>query len=53
VGFKKQVQVAVDWALATVFPRDAASVRRPRACPLCEAKRIPSVEAEARALERD
>ena len=38
VGFKKQVQVAVDWALATVFPRDAASVRRPRACPLCEAR---------------
>jgi NADH dehydrogenase len=36
VGFKKQVQVALDWALATVFPRDAASVRRPRACPLCE-----------------
>ena len=38
VGFKKQVQVAVDWALATVFPRDAASVRRPRACPLCARK---------------
>jgi len=36
VGFKKQVQVALDWALASVFPRDAASVRRPRACPLCE-----------------
>ena len=39
VGFKKQLQVALDWALATVFPRDAASVRRPRACPLCEGKR--------------
>jgi len=38
VGFKKQVQVAVDWALATVFPRDAASVRRPRECPLCKEK---------------
>ena len=36
VGFKKQVQVAVDWALATVFPRDAASVRRPRDCPFCK-----------------
>lgn len=35
VGFKKQVQVAFDWALATIFPRDAASVRRPRGCPLC------------------
>jgi NADH:quinone reductase (non-electrogenic) len=38
VGFKKQVQVAFDWALATVFPRDAASVRRPRECPLCAGK---------------
>ena len=37
VGFKKQVQVAFDWVLATVFPRDAASVRRPRECPLCHA----------------
>jgi NADH dehydrogenase len=35
VGFKKQVQVAFDWALATIFPRDAASVRRSGACPLC------------------
>jgi NADH dehydrogenase len=35
VGFKKQVQVALDWALATVFPRDAARVRRPRACSMC------------------
>ena len=49
VGFKKQVQVAVDWALATVFPRDAASVRRPRACPLCEAKgRAEAVQWSAR-----
>jgi NADH:quinone reductase (non-electrogenic) len=46
VGFKKQVQVAFDWALATVFPRDAASVRRPRACPLCGNSRA------AEALER-
>ena len=38
VGFKKQVQVAFDWVLATVFPRDAASVRRVRGCPLCEGK---------------
>ena len=35
VGFRKQIQVAFDWALAMVFPRDAASVRQPRACPLC------------------
>ena len=38
VGFKKQVQVAFDWALAMVFPRDASSVRRPRECPLCAAR---------------
>ena len=36
VGFKKQVQVAVDWALGAFFPRDAASVRRPQSCPLCQ-----------------
>lgn len=35
VGFKKQLQVALDWMLATVFPRDAAIVRRPRDCRLC------------------
>jgi len=35
VGFKKQVQVALDWFLAAVFPRDAAIVRRPRQCKLC------------------
>lgn len=35
VGLKKQFQVAVDWFLALVFPRDAAIVRRPRRCPYC------------------
>lgn len=35
VGFKKQVQVALDWSLATIFPRDAAIIRRPRRCKLC------------------
>ncbi len=35
-GFKKQVQVALDWLLATFFPRDAAIVRRPRTCKFCE-----------------
>jgi NADH dehydrogenase len=47
VGFKKQVQVAFDWALGTVFPRDASSIRRPRACPLCEARRTPAANASA------
>jgi NADH dehydrogenase len=35
VGFKKQVQVGVDWLLGLIFPRDAAIVRRPRRCPYC------------------
>ena len=44
VGPKKQVQVAIDWMLATVFPRDAMIIRRPRRCPLCE----PAQSASAR-----
>jgi hypothetical protein len=36
VGPKKQLQVAIDWILASVFPRDAMIIRRPRRCPLCE-----------------
>jgi len=44
VGLKKQVEVAIDWTLATVFPRDAMIIRRPRRCPLCE----PSQSASAR-----
>jgi NADH dehydrogenase len=36
VGFKKQLQVAVDWLLGAVFTRDAAIVRRPRNCPYCD-----------------
>jgi NADH dehydrogenase len=35
VGLKKQVQVALDWALGSLFPRDAVIVRRPRGCRLC------------------
>jgi NADH dehydrogenase len=35
VGLKKQVQVAVDWFLGLIFPRDAAIVRTPRRCKLC------------------
>ncbi len=37
VSLKKQFQVALDWSLATIFPRDAAIIRRPRGCKLCEA----------------
>ena len=35
VGLKKQVQVALDWSLATLFPRDTSIIRAPRRCPLC------------------
>jgi NADH dehydrogenase len=32
VGFRKQLQVAVDWGLVQVFPRDTAIMRSPRHC---------------------
>ncbi len=35
VGFRKQIQVALDWSLARVFPRDSAIMRRPARCPIC------------------
>jgi NADH dehydrogenase len=35
VGAKKQVQVAGDWLLGLIFPRDSAIVREPRKCKLC------------------
>jgi NADH dehydrogenase len=35
VGLKKQLQVAGDWVLGLIFPRDAAIVREPRRCKLC------------------
>lgn len=37
VSLKKQFQVAADWALATIFPPDAAIIRRPASCKFCEA----------------
>ena len=37
VGFKKQLQVAGDWGLGLIFPRDAAILRAPRRCKLCAA----------------
>jgi NADH:ubiquinone reductase (H+-translocating) len=36
-GLKKQLQVAIDWTLALLFPRDAMIVRRPRGCRYCDA----------------
>lgn len=35
VGLKKQLQVAIDWSLGEIFPRDAAIVRQPRCCRYC------------------
>jgi NADH dehydrogenase len=35
VGFKKQVQVALDWWLGQLFPRDAAIIRKPQRCRIC------------------
>jgi len=35
VGVKKQLQVALDWSLATLFPRDISIIRRPARCRLC------------------
>jgi NADH dehydrogenase len=39
VGFKKQVQVFLDWSLAYLFPRDASMIRRPRSCRFCAANK--------------
>lgn len=40
VGFKKQLQVSIDWMLGSLFPRDAAIIRRARGCALCEKSRV-------------
>jgi NADH:ubiquinone reductase (H+-translocating) len=37
VGLRKQLQVALDWALARWFPRDSAIMRAPRRCDICHA----------------
>ena len=47
VGLKKQLQVAIDWSLAEVFPRDAAIVRRPRGCRYCGTDAAAAGETQA------
>jgi|SRR5688572_499579 len=37
VGLRKQLQVALDWALARWFPRDSAIMRAPQRCAICHA----------------
>jgi NADH dehydrogenase len=39
VGLKKQLQVAGDWIYGLIFSRDAAIVREPQRCKLCEKQR--------------
>jgi NADH dehydrogenase len=35
VGFRKQLQVALDWSLAQIFPRDSSIMRPVSRCPNC------------------
>ncbi len=35
VGLQKQIQVAIDWSLAQVFPRNSAIIRPVSRCPVC------------------
>src|SRR5262249_33498577 len=35
VGFRKQLQVALDWGMAQVFPRDSTIMRRVLRCHVC------------------
>src|SRR3990172_6148973 len=39
VGLKKQLQVALDWSLGSIFPRDSAIIRFPQRCMICARKR--------------
>jgi NADH dehydrogenase len=36
VGFRKQLQVALDWGMAQFFPRDSTIMRRVARCPVCD-----------------
>jgi NADH dehydrogenase len=45
VGLKKQLQVAFDWGLAQLFPRDTSIIRPPHRCRFCLAKQQPAPAA--------
>ncbi|MBM4441460.1 MAG: NAD(P)/FAD-dependent oxidoreductase [Candidatus Rokubacteria bacterium] len=47
VGVRKQLQVALDWALAGVFPRDSAIMRPASRCPVCRAHALTRAERDA------
>jgi len=49
VGLKKQLQVALDWSLAQLFPRDTSLIRRPPRCLLCHAPAQAPAQAQAHA----
>lgn len=46
VGFRKQLQVAADWMLTRIFPRDSAIMREPPRCPVCH-QPAPTTESRA------
>jgi NADH dehydrogenase FAD-containing subunit len=46
VGLRKQVQVALDWALARFFPRDSAIMRQPPRCAVCASHARSSCERD-------
>jgi NADH:ubiquinone reductase (H+-translocating) len=47
VGLRKQLQVALDWSLVQVFPRDSAIMRDPTRCAVCAAHSRSSPRREA------
>lgn len=46
VGFRKQLQVALDWSMARFFPRDSAIMRPAPRCPICH-RAVSHPETEA------
>src|SRR3989449_10785944 len=53
VGFRKQLQVALDWGMAQVFPRDSSIMRRVSRCPVCgQHAAAPSRERDAAGTSR-
>ena len=44
VGLKKQIQVAGDWLIGLIFPRDSAIVRTPLRCKFCEHRDVPPLD---------
>ena len=47
VGFRKQLQVALDWGMAQIFPRDSTIMRPVSRCPVC------GRQSASRSRERD